>query len=30
MSKVEITDEARDFILKSDQNITVEMKYCGG
>lgn len=30
MSKIEITDEARDFILQNDETITVEMKYCGG
>jgi|GEM_PF-3221248 len=30
MTKVQITDEARDFILKQTEIITVQMEACGG
>ena len=30
MTKVQITDEARDFILKQTEIITVQMELCGG
>lgn len=30
MNKVQISDEARDFILKQTETITVQMEMCGG
>lgn len=30
MSKIQISDEARDFILQQTEIITVQMELCGG